>query len=120
MMTILINLIGLFLIAAIIWWFWFSKPSIAIMQANIIDIFVKDGVYQPASIQGKINQPLTLRFIRKDASPCAEFVIFNTLNISRSLPINTPTDITLTIEKAGKYEFTCQMGMYRGHLIIGT
>ena len=119
MIAIIVNLTGLLLIAAIIWWFWFSETSTTLTQAtNIIEIKVKDGVYDPARIQAKINQPLILRFIRYDAAPCAEFVIFDSLNISRSLPIEKPTDIVINIKEAGEYEFTCQMGMYRGKLIM--
>jgi plastocyanin domain-containing protein len=119
MIAIVVNLAGLLLIAAIIWWFWFSEGSTTLTQAkNIVEIKVKDGVYEPARIQANINQPLILRFIRYDATPCAEFVIFDSLSISRSLPIEEPTDIVINISEPGEYEFTCQMGMYRGKLIM--
>jgi plastocyanin domain-containing protein len=119
MTSLFINLFCLLLIGLIVWWFWLSKwrhPSTAVKE--LIQIHVKDGVYQPANIQARINQPITLRFIRDDASPCAEVVVFSSLNISQQLPISKPTDIRLNINKAGQYEFTCQMGMYRGMLVV--
>jgi plastocyanin domain-containing protein len=85
---------------------------------ELIEIRVKDGVYQPATIQAKANQSIILRFIREDASPCAEIVVFSTLNISQQLPMNKPTDVHLSIKTPGQYEFTCQMGMYRGMLVV--
>lgn len=123
-MTLLINVIGLGLILFVIWWFWLYKPNLSasttgiIKSENIIEILVKDGVYTPPYIQIKSNYPTILRFIRKDPSPCAEIVNFNSLNITRTLALNEPTDIKFKIENAGEYEFTCQMGMYRGKLIV--
>lgn len=114
----LINIIGLLLIAFIAWWFWFSKPKAAVMTTNnVIEVAVKDGVYDPALIEVKINTPITLRFTRYDGSPCAETVIFSDLNISQQLPLRTAVDIPLTLPKAGEYGFACSMGMYRGKLV---
>ena len=120
MMSLSVNLIGLLLIATIIWWFWLSKRKViaSTTKNNFIEIKVKDGAYQPAYIETQLNKPITLRFIREDASPCAENVIFGSLNISEFLPLHKPTNIDLVIKKAGEYEFTCQMGMYRGKLIV--
>ena len=118
-MTIIINIAGLLLIGLIIWWFWFSKPRLySAKKKDLIEILVKDGVYQPAYIQIERHRPVTLRFTRVDASPCAEMVVFNTLNVNQPLPLNQPIDVKLTLEKPGEYEFTCQMGMYRGKLIV--
>ena len=123
-MTITINVIGLGLIGLVIWWFWLYKPNVYVPKSgdikagNIIEVLVKDGVYTPAYIQVEPDHPITLRFTRKDASPCAEIVNFSLLNISRQLPLNEPVDININIEKPGEYEFTCQMGMYRGKLIV--
>ena len=119
MITLLINLTGIFLIGIIVWWFWFNKSKVAFTKIEtIVEIKVKDGIYQPSQLEAEMNQPIILRFIREDASPCAEYVAFNSLNISKQLPLNKPTDISLTVKNAGEYEFTCQMGMYRGKLII--
>lgn len=118
MLTLIINLIGLGLIAAIIAWFWLIKPK-AYHSANpyMADILVKDGVYTPSNIEVLANIAFRLTFHRKDPSPCAETVIFPSLNISKHLPLNEKVDVVVTPPKAGEYEFTCQMGMYRGKLI---
>src|SRR3989338_11166861 len=111
MLTLTINVAGIALVCLIVWWFWISKSHIAAIKVeHLIEIRVKDGVYQPSNIEAKINYPITLRFIRKDASPCADIVIFHSLNISKQLPLNQPVDLSLNIKKSGKYEFTCQMG----------
>lgn len=117
-MSILINLIGIALIIFILWWFLFSKQTAKKITNNKITIRVHNGVYEPSIITAKVNQHLSLEFIRDDESPCAEYVIFNALGKSAQLPLHDPTTIDLTVEKPGKYQFTCQMGMYKGQLII--
>lgn len=119
MMLLLTNFVGLSLIALIIWWFWLHKtPGVPANMQDIVVIKVANGVYQPSYIQATVNHPIILRFIREDASPCAAVVVFNTLNLSQELPLQKATDISLTIKTVGEYEFTCQMGMYRGKLLV--
>jgi len=118
-MGILINLIGVFLIVFIIWWFWlYKKQSEATIEGSSIDIIVDSGVYEPSVIHAKAGEEITLRFIRKDSSPCSEKVLFGDLDVSADLPLGTPYDLTFTPEKKGEFEFTCQMAMYRGKLIV--
>jgi plastocyanin domain-containing protein len=44
--------------------------------------------------------------------------MFSALNTSKNLVLNAPTDLTLTFDSPGEYEFTCQMAMYRGKVIV--
>ena len=118
MNNLLINLGGLALIALIVWWFWLYHPrATRVAGSQPLEIIVADGVYTPARIEVPAGQPVTLRFLRKDASPCAEKVLFETLGISADLPIGKPLDVTVTPPQPGEYEFTCQMRMYRGMLV---
>jgi len=74
--------------------------------------------FTPARIEVKAGMPVTLRFLRKDPSPCAEKVLFDDLGVAVDLSIGKPTDVTITPDKPGEYEFTCQMRMYRGVLVV--
>lgn len=115
----LVNVSGVTLIGLIIWWFWLSKPRAQKAQADRpIEIIVNDGVYTPARIEVPAGKRVTLRFIRKDPSPCAEKVLFDDLNVSGDLPVGKPYDISFILEKPGEHEFTCQMRMYRGSLVV--
>lgn len=115
--TILFNSIAICLIVFIVAWFWIIKGKSAQMQTDEITIRVKDGVYSPSRIETKLKN-LTLVFIREDASPCSEFILFDALNIHEQLPLNKQHKITLDNLKPGQYRFTCQMGMYQGELIV--
>ncbi len=118
-MGIIINLIGVFLIVFIIWWFWiYKKQSEAQVQGSALDIIVDSGVYEPSVVHTKAGEEVTLRFIRKDSNPCSEKVLFSGIDVSADLPINIPYELTFTPEEKGEFEFACQMGMYRGKLIV--
>jgi plastocyanin domain-containing protein len=117
-MILLVNIVAITLFVFIIWWFWLSSPRIQKSDAELIDIIVDNGVYRPSNIQVKQNQNLTLRFLRKDASPCAEKVIFKDLNLSADLPVEKQVEIKIPTDQKGEYSFTCQMQMYRGMLSV--
>ena len=114
----MVNIGGLVVIGLIVWWFWLSKPKGRRESgAQPIDILVDNGVYTPARIEVPVGRPIILRFLRKDASPCAEKVIFDDLGISADLPVDEKTDVIVIPKTAGEHEFTCQMKMYRGTLV---
>lgn len=118
MADLIFNLAGFILIALIVWWFWLSRPKAQHFSgAAPIEIIVANGVYTPARIEVPAGQPVTLRFIRKDPSPCAEKALFDDLGISADLTVGKPLDVTVTPPRPGEYEFTCQMRMYRGMLV---
>ncbi len=115
-----VNLLGLGLIAVIVWWFWLYKPTLVkgIPDASEVTVIVENGVYQPAHISIKENYPVRINFIRKDESPCAAMLLFPDLDISAELPLNKPFVITLPAMKKGQYPFHCQMKMYTGSLLV--
>ncbi len=119
----LVNLSGIALIALIVWWFWLYRPAVlatnvAMAGAQELTILVENGVYLPERIQLPAGQPATIRFLRKDPAPCAETVVFDSLNINHELPLDQSTEINLPALSAGLYPFTCQMQMYRGELMV--
>ena len=119
MTSIIINLLGGILIGLIIYWFWLSTPrKITASNTTPIEIRVKDGVYSPSHIEMNKGETIRLRFVREDPSPCAEKVIFTSLNKSLELPLNGSAEIELQPQQAGDIDFTCEMQMYRGKLSV--
>src|SRR3990167_10916613 len=108
-MVFFVNLIGFLLIIFIAAWFWFSHKKAAKINSSTIFIEVKNGVYLPSRIEVSSAREITLEFLRKDASGCAEYVVFDTLNIHAQLPLNKKHKIFLGKLLPGKYSFTCQM-----------
>ncbi len=113
-----INLTGVLLIVLIVWWFWLYKPKTVAAASDGLLIEVKDGVYKPAHIQVPQGQPVDLRFVRRDASPCAATVQFPDFSISVELPVDQEKIVHLPAMLPGKYPFHCQMNMYQGQLVV--
>jgi plastocyanin domain-containing protein len=114
----MINVLGLFLIALIVWWFWLYKPKAVTVDDDSITVIVDNGTYEPSRIRLPADRAATLRFLRRDASPCAGTVVFADFDISEELPLNKIKDINLPPLASGEYPFACQMQMYRGALIV--
>lgn len=115
---LLINIAGILLIALIVWWFWLYHPAATDAGDSDRVITVDSGTYLPARIKVSADTPVSLRFLRKDPSPCAEMVIFPDLQISETLPLNTLKVVQLPALATGEYSFHCQMQMYRGTVVV--
>jgi plastocyanin domain-containing protein len=119
-MIIALNVVFIVLIVLVVYWFWLYKPSKAkvVNKGGVIDVVVDNGIYTPASVQTNTGQRLRLRFTRKAASPCASTVVFADFDQSAQLPLNQAVMIELVPKKVGRFDFTCEMGMYRGQLVV--
>lgn len=119
MSTLIVNVTGLLLMAAVIWWFWLAGKRKAIQASEgVIEIRVANGVYAPDRVAMAVGIATTFRFVREDPTACAEVVKFDGLSISRELPLNKAVDLSIRYDEPGEYEFTCQMGMYRGQVVV--
>lgn len=118
---IVVTLSGLALGALIAWYFWFSKK--ASVQARVtagvqeISVTVKGG-YTPDLIVVKAGQPVRLNFTRQETASCSEMVLFPDFGKSAKLPTGETVAIEFTPQKPGEYGFQCQMGMFRGKLVV--
>jgi len=115
--TLLFNSMAALLIIFVVLWFWVIKGKSTRVKTDEITILVKDGAYSPNRIETS-HTKLTLHFIRQDAAPCAEYVLFEALEIHEQLPLDQSHTVVLDHLKPGRYRFTCQMGMYQGELIV--
>ena len=76
------------------------------------------GGYDPDTVHGRVGEPLRLVFRREETAPCSERVVFPDFGKSAMLPAHQDVTIELRPGQAGAYEFTCQMGMLRGRLVV--
>ena len=120
--NILVMLGGLVLIAGIAWFFW--GPRKGGVRATLTSsgyqeamILVKGG-YTPDVIIVQHGKPVRFNFRREETAACSEMVVFNDFGKSAQLPTGESVPIEFLPEKAGEYEFSCQMGMFRGKLIV--
>lgn len=76
------------------------------------------GGYHPDTIHARAGEPLRLTFRREETAACSERVVFPDLGKSAMLPAYQDVTIELTPEHAGVHEFTCQLGVLHGRLIV--
>ena len=76
------------------------------------------GGYRPDTIYGEAGVPLRVVFRREESSPCSERVVFPSLGKSAMLPRGEDVVVELPPLQPGAYDFTCQMEMLRGRLVI--
>ena len=119
---ILVTLMGLSAIAFIVWFFWLVKrPGVkaAVTTGGYQEamVLVKGG-YTPDVIVVERGKPVRLNFVRAESSSCSEMVLFPDFNKSAHLPEGETVPVELMPDRAGEFEFQCQMGMLRGKLIV--
>ncbi len=76
------------------------------------------GGYEPDTVFARAGQPLRIVFRREETAPCSERVVFPFFGRSAMLPPFQDVTLELLPEETGEYEFTCQLGMLRGRLIV--
>ena len=70
--------------------------------------------YSPDYFRVKKGEPVTLTLKSDSAYSCASAFRIPSLGISKNLAPNDTQVVTFTPDKAGKIQFNCSMGMYRG------
>ncbi|MFQ6675361.1 MAG: cupredoxin domain-containing protein [Fidelibacterota bacterium] len=118
---IIVTLAGLVLVPLIAWYFWFSekKGVRATVKGAVQEalVLVKGG-YNPDVLVVERGKPVRLTFNRQETASCSEMVLFPDFNKSAKLPPGEPVAIEFLPDQPGEYDFTCQMGMLRGKLIV--
>lgn len=76
------------------------------------------GGYQPSVLYGRVGEPVRIVFVREETASCSEHVVFPAFGKSAMLPPFEEVALELLPEHAGEYEFTCQLGMLRGRLVV--
>lgn len=117
----IVTLAGLGLVGLIVWFFWLKKATgekAAGREGRQEAAITVKGGYDPDTIRVEAGRPVRLLFRRVETAACSEMVVFPDFDRSAHLPTGETVAIDLLPDKAGTYEFTCQMGMLRGRLIV--
>ena len=119
---VLVILGGLAAIAFIVWFFWLGEKKgvrAALTSGGYQEamILVKGG-YTPDVIVVQKGKPVRLNFVRSESASCSEMVLIPDFNKSARLPEGATVPVEFVPDKAGTFEFQCQMGMLRGKLLV--
>ncbi len=119
---VLVDLIGLGLIAFIVWFFWLVNVKgvrAAVTSGGYQEqmILVKGG-YTPDVIVVEAGRPVRLSFVRQESASCSEMVLLPAFGKSARLPEGEVVPLEFLPREPGEYEIACQMGMFRGKVIV--
>lgn len=119
---ILVTAGGLAAIAGIAWFFWLKRTP-GVKAAVVSDgyqeqmVLVKGG-YTPDTIRVAAGTPVRLLFRREETAACSEQVVLADFGKSAALPTGQVVPIEFLPAEPGSHEFTCQMGMLRGQILV--
>jgi len=113
---------GLAVIGFVAWFFWLKRtPGV---QASLVSdgyqeqmILVKGG-YTPDTIRVAAGRPVRLLFRREETAACSEQVVLADFGKSATLPAGQVVPLEFMPGEPGSHEFTCQMGMLRGQIVV--
>ena len=120
--AVIVTIAGLGLAGFVLWYFFFSARQTASAVSSSsgmqeVDITVKGG-YSPDVIEVERGKPVQLHFYRDEENSCSEEVLMPDFSIRRELPAFQTTLVELLPKEAGRFVFTCGMGMLRGTLVV--
>ena len=76
------------------------------------------GTYEPSEVHVRAGEPTRLVFRREETASCSERVVFPDFGISVMLPSFEDVSVDLPASEPGEHEFTCEMEMLRGKLVV--
>lgn len=119
---ILVDVVGAGLIAFIVWLFWLVRAKgvrAAVTSGGYQEqmVLVKGG-YTPEVIVVEAGKPVRLNFVRQESASCSEMVLLPAFNKSAMLPEGQTVAVEFLPRDRGEFDFSCQMGMFRGKLIV--
>jgi len=89
-----------------------TAPPVQIRRIRV------DGEYQPSEVHVRAGEPARLLFRREETAPCSERVVFPDFGMSVMLPPFEDVAVDLPASEPGRHEFTCQMQMLHGTVIV--
>lgn len=88
------------------------------LEGRRIEIVAGPEGYTPATVEAKQGEALVLRFTRTTKSDCLAQVVFPDQKIKKDLPLNTPVEVGIKADKAGRIPFQCGMAMVHGSINV--
>jgi plastocyanin domain-containing protein len=81
-------------------------------------VVVGEKGYEPTRVSLRAGTPAQITFVRTTDNTCGTEVVFPSLNIKRSLPLNELVVIEFTPAKKGEITFSCGMNMLHGAIVV--
>jgi plastocyanin domain-containing protein len=119
---LLVDVVGFAVIAFIVWFFWLVRAkgvrATAASSGYQEQLILVKGGYTPDVVVVQRGKPVRLKFLRQESASCSEMVLLPGFGKSARLPEGQAVSVEFLPGEPGEYEFACQMGMFRGKLIV--
>ena len=119
---VVVVVVGLALITFIVWFFWLVKSkgvhAAATSGGYQEQMVLVKGGYTPDVIVVEVGKPVRLNFVRQESASCSEMVLLPAFGKSAKLPEGQTVPIEFLPKERGEFEFACQMGMFRGKIVV--
>jgi plastocyanin domain-containing protein len=86
-------------------------------KGKTVTMTVTSKGFEPAVVEVKKGEPITLVITRKTEKTCATDIVIDEVGIKQALPLNTPTKVTFTPTKSGELKYGCAMDKMVGGVL---
>ena len=87
-------------------------------DVQVAKVVVNEQAFEPAKVVLRAGVPALLTFIRTSDKTCATEIVFPSLKIRRTLPLNEPVLVEFTPGGTGEIAFACGMDMLKGVIVV--
>ena len=90
----------------------------SVVTGQRVSILVTENGFEPAVVNVKAGEPVTLLVKRTTDQTCATELVMKEQHIHQTLPLNHEVAITFTPSHTGDLVYACGMDMYRGKIHV--
>lgn len=83
-----------------------------------IEMKVTENGFEPAKLEVKKGEPVTLVITRVVDGTCATEITIDGTDINQKLPLNETVSVTFTPKKSGELKYGCAMGKMIGGVLM--
>ena len=94
------------------------RTTVVEAHTRTVRVKVDKNGFSPSSIDVEAGHKLNLIFNRADNNNCGRTIVFRSPSIRKALPVGKDVLVTFTPRVAGRINFTCGMGMYKGSILV--
>lgn len=87
-------------------------------EVQTAKIAVTEKGYEPDKVSLRSGVPARLTIVRMTDKTCGTEIVFPSLDIKRTLPLNQPVVIEFTPATSGEIAFACGMNMLKGAVVV--
>jgi plastocyanin domain-containing protein len=92
-------------------------PALAAPKGKTVAMAVTEKGFEPASVQVKKDEPVTLLITRKTDKTCATEIVIDEQKVNAKLPLNKEVKVTFTPKKSGELKYGCAMNKMIGGVL---